>query len=83
MDTMSCAQATLTYPVVLFLIGVLAMAFLVRSNENLTVMQTVSAMIGIRRIQRNLRINTLHAATLIIPLALWVFLIQGCNVPPS
>jgi len=83
MDTMACAETTSTYPVVLFLIGMVAMAFLVRSNENLNVMQTVSAMIGIRRIQRNLLINALHAATLIIPLALWVFLIQGCNVPPS
>ena len=83
MDTMACAEATSTYPVVLFLIGTVAMALLVRSNENLTVMQTMSAMIGIRRIQRNLLINALHAATLIIPLALWVFLIQGCSVPPS
>ena len=83
MDTMACIGATSTYPVVIFLIGMVAMAFLVRSNENLTVMQTVSAMIGIRRIQRNLLINALHAATLIIPLVLWVFLIQGCNVPQS
>lgn len=83
MDTMACAEATSTYPMVLFFIGAVVMAFLVRSNQNLTVMQTVSAMIGIRRIQRNFLIKALHAATLIIPLALWVFLIQGCNVLPS
>lgn len=83
MDKMACVEATSTYPVVLFLIGMVAMTLIVRSNENLTVMQTVSAMIGIRRIQRNFLINALHAATLIIPMALWVFLMQGCNIPLS
>ena len=78
METLTCVEAS-TYPVILFLVGSIAMAIFLKSNENLTVMQALSAMIGIRRIQRNLLINAIHAATLIIPIALWVFLIQGCN----
>ena len=83
MDTMACVEATSTSPVVLFLIGTGVMAILVKSNENLTAMQTVAAMIGIRRIQRNRLINAVHAALLIIPLGLWVLLIQGCRIPLS
>ncbi len=79
MDFMSCAEATSTWPVVLFLFGSVAMGFVVKANAGLTVSQTLSALVGVRRIKRNAKINILQAATLIIPIGLWVYLIQICG----
>ncbi len=62
----------------LFLLGSVAMAILVKANENLTIKETFAVMIGMRHSMQNAKIDILHAATIIVPMGLWVHLIQGC-----
>lgn len=83
MDTMACAEATQTIPLLLFLLGSVAMAATIKLREKLTISQTLRAIVGLRRIKRNFTINILHAATIFVPLALWVYLIQGCQTSPA
>ena len=78
MDTMGCMQATSIFPMVLFCAGVMAMTILVKSNEKLSLMEAIYAMIR-TRFRRNLLINVVNAATVIIPFALWIYLLDGCN----
>jgi len=79
MNTLSCAEATSTYPMTLFFLGSAVLAVWIKISEGLTIKQPLAVMIGVRRRTKwNGKIDFLHAATLILPLGLWIYLIQGC-----
>lgn len=83
MTATDCIQANSTYPMILFFVGSLVWAALIKSNEKLTIRQTLSVMIGIRRYEHTLLIDILHFAFILVPAVLLVFLIQDCGASPS
>ncbi|ASP33143.1 hypothetical protein [Labrenzia sp. VG12] len=79
MDTkIACVEATSQYPFLLFFFGVIATAAYIKLNEKLTLFQVLAAVVGLRSIRRNWKINLMHAATILVPGMLWVYLSGNC-----
>lgn len=78
MDIAACTQATITLPAVLFCFGAIISAILMVTRFGLTAMQALAVLMGLRRIDLPLPLKVLGFATLIMPLILWVVLVQRC-----
>jgi len=74
-----CAIATDQVAVALFILGVCIMGLLIRRREGLTFAQVILALIGLRRFDRTLGLDVLHAATILIPLGLMVLTRTECG----
>ncbi len=78
LDFFTCVQSESALPVILFFLGAGALTIVVARYNTFTLKQSIMAALGLLRFRRTLLINLLHAATLIIPLGLWVWLSDNC-----
>ena len=74
----ACMDTAFTYPLILFIGGSVVLAAYIKIHQNLTVLQTMLVMVGLRSSRRDWITNLLHAATILVPGMLWIYLYQRC-----
>ena len=74
MSTSVCAEMTMLYPALLFVLGSLSMTPYVKIREKLTIMQTLSALVGLRRVEWNFLMIVWWAVSIFAPL-LWILFV--------
>jgi hypothetical protein len=78
-DVADCANAAFPLPSLLFTAGALAVFFYLKRTHNLTLGQTFSALVGVRRVKHDRVSSALMVLTLIVPAAIWVYLGSHCG----
>ena len=73
-----CIGETSFYPQLLIGAGVLISGIFVKLKEDLTVAQMCAVLVGRRKISRNKLQMAFLALTLLLPLVLWLYLIDRC-----
>ena len=53
-----------------FLGGVLLLSYLIRQRNNLSFKETLQAIVGLKKFDRTMPINIVHALTIIVPVAI-------------
>ena len=76
--TYTTASASSFYPQLLIGVGVLISGIFVKLKEDLTVAQLCAVLVGRRKISSNKLQWALLVLTLLLPLALWLYLIDRC-----
>jgi hypothetical protein len=76
---MDCVKATQFWPTLLFLVGVALLTYLIKKDTKLDGKDLLRALIGLQQFQRTTLIYLVQIASLAIPLASWVLLIQSCE----
>lgn len=79
LDVTQCVNAAFPVPSLLFLVGILATTFYLKSTTKLGILRVLQALLGREKLAHD-RISTLlMLGTLIVPLALWLYLGQRCG----
>ncbi|MBW3242815.1 hypothetical protein KUV57_08920 [Epibacterium sp. DP7N7-1] len=78
MDIHDCIGETSFYPQLLIGVGVLISGIFVMLKEDLTVAQMCAVLVGRRKISSKKLQRALLVLTLLLPLVLWLYLIDRC-----
>jgi hypothetical protein len=79
MNGVECINTTAFWPIILFWIGGISLTFLLAKRNGFGLKDAILVMIGLRKAERSPFIVVLHVAVLLVPLALWLWLIEGCK----